>query len=99
MRLRVDAAHAQMRGAGREGQLERALSTHLGRAVRLSIEVGPLDGAESPTQRARRELAERRGAAARVLDRDPTVKHLRDAFSASVVEESVRAGGETDGET
>ena len=99
LRLRVDAAHAQMRGAGRESQLERALSTHLGRAVRLSIEVGPLDGAESPTQRARRELAERLGVAARVLDRDPTVKHLRDAFSASVIEESVRAGGETDGET
>jgi DNA polymerase-3 subunit gamma/tau len=99
LRLRVDAAHAQMRGAAREGQLERALSVHLGRAVRLSIEVGPLDGAESPTQRVRRELAERRGVAARALDQDPTVQHLRAVFSAAVVEESVRAGGENDVET
>jgi len=88
-----------MRGAAREGQLERALSVHLGRAVRLSIVVGPLDGAESPTQRVRRELAERRGVAARALDQDPTVQHLRAVFSAAVVEESVRAGGENDVET
>jgi DNA polymerase-3 subunit gamma/tau len=98
VRLRLDAAHAQMRGAAREAQLERALSERLGRPVRVAFEVGALESAESPAQRERREAVERRDAAARVLDGDATVQRLRDLFAATVVEESVRAGGEADGE-
>ena len=53
----------------------------------------------APAWGTERELAERRGVAARALDQDPTVQHLRAVFSAAVVEESVRAGGENDVET
>ncbi len=98
VRLRLDAAHAQMRGPAREAQLERALSERLGRPVRVVFEVGALESAESPAQRERRQAGERREAAARALEGDPTVQRLRDLFAATVVEESVRAEDEANGE-
>ena len=95
--LRLDPAHAQMRSPTREGQLEQTLGQYFGRAVRLVLEVGGPGGGESPAQVGRRQAAEKREGAARVLERDPTVQRLRDVFGATVVEESVRAEEEPDG--
>jgi len=92
LRLRLRQSHAQMRSPAREGQLEEALSAHYGKPVRLVIEVGE-GGGESPAQNQRRRSDERRAAAARALDRDPTVQSLRDMFGATVVPESVQPEG------
>jgi len=80
--------------AGNEARLRTALTEHLGRPVRLSLQVGAVSGdtAASRSDAARAVLQRQ---AEESLEADPFVRELKDLFGASVDPRSIRAvGGE-----
>jgi DNA polymerase-3 subunit gamma/tau len=90
-RLRLSHTHRhllQINKAGPE-KLQEALSAHLGRAVRVSVEVGEI-ATETPAQRNQAEKAERHAAAVASLEQDPFVRELIERFDATLEEASVK---------
>ena len=83
-RLRVDQDHSALLADGRDPALERALCGLLGREVRILIETGELP-AESAAQHRQRVEGERRSAARRLFEQDPTVRSLLDHFGGRVL--------------
>ena len=70
-------------------KLQEALGAHLGRAVRVAIEVGEI-ATETPAQRNQAEKAERHAAAVASLEQDPFVRELIERFDATLEEASVK---------
>ncbi len=73
----------------REERLQAALAEHLGRDVRLRIEVQRPTG-ETPAARQQREARERQAKARESIENDSNVRALIDKFDATVSPESIR---------
>lgn len=87
--LRVGAGHAGLRTERIEQQLGEALGRRLGRPVKLRFAVGDPPVA-TPAQHDARRQAERRQTAAQLIEQDPVVHELQDAFQARVRPDSIR---------
>jgi len=87
--LILDAPYAHLHGKDRERQVQEALATHLGRAVRIDIRVAKAES-ETPAAQVAREHNDRLRVAAESIASDPNVQALQDAFDARVNPNSVR---------
>ncbi|WP_136247541.1 DNA polymerase III subunit gamma/tau [Halomonas borealis] len=88
--LRLDPSQAAMQADVHVERIREALAT-AGFERRLSIADGPLpEGVETPRQRADRRLAERHAEALAVLQADPQIQKLQQAFGARLVENTVK---------
>jgi DNA polymerase-3 subunit gamma/tau len=92
LRLRLSETHRHLlqvnRGAAEKLQAE--ISAHLGRPVRVVIELGVV-ASETPAQRQQAERAERHAAAVAALEQDPFVREMIERFDATLLEASVRS--------
>jgi DNA polymerase-3 subunit gamma/tau len=90
MKLRLDPAHKSllMNKAPQE-KLQAALATYLGRPVRLSIEIGGLNG-ETPAQRAENVRSEKQNRAIASLEQDAFVRDMIETFDATINEQSIK---------
>jgi DNA polymerase III subunit gamma/tau len=87
--LVLDAKHAEIKTGNAEARLKRALSYHLGSAVRLRIEIAEhLD--ETPAQLASRNVAECQRAAETAIETDATVQAFKERFDAEIIRGSIR---------
>src|SRR6185369_16260947 len=91
-RLRLSETHRHLlqmnRGAAEK--LQADLSAHLGRPIRVVIEIGQV-ASETPAQRNQAERAERHAAAVAALEQDPFVREMIERFDATLLEASVRS--------
>jgi DNA polymerase-3 subunit gamma/tau len=87
--LCLDASHDTLLGENARAAIERALAAHLGRAVRLVIEVGRPD-TETPAARRAREEKESHARAVAALRADGNVQSLVDELGAELRVETVR---------
>jgi len=90
VKLRLNPTHKSllMNKAPQE-KLQAELSAYLGRAVRLSIEIGALAG-ETPAQRASTEKSERHNRAIAALEQDAFVRDMIETFDATINEQSIK---------
>ena len=89
VRLRLAPEHRQLAAGRGRARLEKALAAHLGRPLKLAIDIAERD-AETPAEIERRKAAERRRQAAEDLERDPGVRALMDAFGGRIEPDSVQ---------
>jgi DNA polymerase-3 subunit gamma/tau len=89
IRLRLDARSQQLRTRQIEEKLVQALSRHLGRAVRLQIDVVEAS-VETPALQQARATDERLESARSALNEDPLVRAVKERLGGSVVAESVK---------
>ncbi len=90
VRLSMDTAHAHLLSPARLQQLETALCEHFRRKLKIDLAREKLLAKESPAQRQKREALERQQRAVDSIEADANVKALRDAFGATVSEETIR---------
>ncbi len=90
-KLRLGSTHRHLLSVNRAAgdKIRSELGRHLGREMRLSIEVGEIAG-ETPAQRDQQVRAEQHAAAVASLERDPFVRELIERFDATLLESSVR---------
>ncbi|THF65936.1 DNA polymerase III subunit gamma/tau, partial [Pseudothauera nasutitermitis] len=91
VRLRLSSAHRHlldMTPAGAE-RLQEALGAHLGRALRIRVDIGEIADA-TPAQRDQAEKRARHVQAVAALEADPFVRELIERFDATLLEETVR---------
>jgi DNA polymerase-3 subunit gamma/tau len=90
IKLRLNPAHKSllMNKAPQE-KLQAALATHLGRPVRLAIEIGDLNG-ETPAQRAESARTEKQNRAIESLEQDAFVRDMIETFDATINEQSIK---------
>jgi DNA polymerase III subunit gamma/tau len=90
-RLRLSETHRHLlqmnRGAAEKLQAE--LSAHLGRPLRIAIEIGQV-ASETPAQRNQAERAQQHATAVAALEQDPFVREMIERFDATLLEASVR---------
>ena len=91
MVLRLSSAHRHLLQLNRgiSEKLQAELSDHFGAPLRVSIEVGDIEGV-TPAQRDQAERAVRHAAAVASLEKDPFVRELIERFDATLLEESVK---------
>jgi DNA polymerase-3 subunit gamma/tau len=89
VRLRLGPEHRPLASGGGVKRLEEALSQHLGRALKLQIDVSERCS-DSPAEIARRDSELRRREAVRTLQSDPGVIAIMDAFGGSIEPDSIR---------
>jgi DNA polymerase-3 subunit gamma/tau len=90
IKLRLNPAHKSllMNKAPQE-KLQAALATYLGRPVRLTIEIGDLNG-ETPAQRAESVRTEKQNRAIESLEQDAFVRDMIETFDATISEQSIK---------
>jgi DNA polymerase-3 subunit gamma/tau len=90
IRLRLDPAHKSlvMNKAPQE-KLQAALATHFGRPLKLTIDIGELNG-ETPAQRAQNARTERQNRAIESLEQDAFVRDMIETFDATISEQSIK---------
>ncbi len=79
-----------MRTARIEEQLQQALRDRFGSDLRLVISEKVLEGTETPRARQSREEQQRLDEARQVIESDPDVQALCDAFDATIIQDSIR---------
>jgi DNA polymerase-3 subunit gamma/tau len=90
VRLRLNPAHKSLLiNKAPQEKLQAELSAHLGRPVKLSIEIGELAG-ETPAQRASNARAEKQNRAIAALEQDAFVRDMIDTFDATINEQSIK---------
>jgi DNA polymerase-3 subunit gamma/tau len=90
MKLRLDPAHKSLlMQKAPQDKLQAALATYLGRPVRLTIEIGTLDG-ETPAQRAENARTEKQNRAIESLEQDTFVRDMIETFGATINEQSIK---------
>ncbi|RPI45966.1 MAG: DNA polymerase III subunit gamma/tau [Betaproteobacteria bacterium] len=89
LELRVAAAHKHLLEKGPQERLRAAIEEHLGRSIRLKIEVGDPVG-HTPAQLDEQERRSRLESATQALNADPFVRELVDGFGAQVVPDSIK---------
>jgi len=89
VRVRLAPEHRLLASGGGVKRLEEALSQHLGRALKLQVDVSERCS-DSPAEIARRDSELRRREAARTLQSDPGVIAIVDAFGGSIEPDSIR---------
>ena len=91
LQLRLSVAHRHLldmnRGAAE--RIQDQLSTALGRALKVRIEIGDIAG-ETPAQRDAIERRARHAEAVAALEADPFVRELIERFDATLVESTVK---------
>ncbi|MDR5868053.1 DNA polymerase III subunit gamma/tau [Halomonas koreensis] len=88
--LRLDPSQAAMQAEVHVERIREALDA-AGFPRRVSVADGPLpEGVETPRQQADRLAAERHARAVEVLQADPQVRKLQEAFGARLIETSVK---------
>jgi DNA polymerase-3 subunit gamma/tau len=75
--------------AGAEGRLRAALSEHFGRAIGLTVELGPTSGATAAVRSEQARAAQLKQAE-EAIRADPVVRELIDRFGAAVDPGSIR---------
>jgi DNA polymerase III subunit gamma/tau len=94
VRLRLDRRSESLRTSATEERLAQALSRQFGAAVRLVIERDeasqPAEIVDTPARREARATEAQLAQARATLEADPTVRALREKFSATVQAESVK---------
>jgi DNA polymerase-3 subunit gamma/tau len=94
VRLRLDRRSESLRTSATEERLAQALSRHFGAPLRLLIERDeagqPAEIADTPARREARATEAQLAQARAALEADPTVRALRERFSATVQPESVK---------
>jgi len=90
--LRLDARGEALRTRQQESRLAEAVSRLAGRNVRLEFEVSA-EAVDTPARAQEREQESRLEQARLALDRDPTVKALKDRFGAVVHPDSIKPVG------
>jgi DNA polymerase-3 subunit gamma/tau len=90
IKLRLNPAHKSllMNKAPQE-KLQAALATYLGRPIRLTIEIGDLNG-ETPAQRAENARTEKQNRAIESLEQDAFVRDMIETFDATISEQSIK---------
>ena len=90
IKLRLNPAHKSllMNKAPQE-KLQAALATYHGRPVRLTIEIGDLNG-ETPAQRAESARTEMQNRAIESLEQDAFVRDMIETFDATINEQSIK---------
>ncbi len=90
-KLRLSHTHRHLLQINKGGaeKLQDALTAHLGRPVRVAIEIGEI-ATETPAQRNQAEKAVRHAAAVASLEQDPFVRELIERFDATLEEASVK---------
>ena len=89
IRLRLDARSQQLRTRQIEEKLVQALARHLGRSVRLQIDVVEAS-VETPARQQARATDEKLESARSALNEDPLVRAVKERLGGSVVAESVK---------
>ncbi|MBI4757319.1 MAG: DNA polymerase III subunit gamma/tau [Betaproteobacteria bacterium] len=90
VRLRLSPAHRSLLlNRMPQDRLQTALQQYLGRAVKLSVEVGEPQG-QTPAQRLRDEKQERFEQAVTALEEDRFVRDSIELFDATLSEESIK---------
>jgi DNA polymerase-3 subunit gamma/tau len=90
IRLRLDPAHKSLLiNKAPQEKLQAALAAHFGRAMKLSIEIGELNG-ETPAQRAESARSERHTRAIEALEQDAFVRDMIETFDATISEQSIK---------
>ncbi len=86
--LTLDEGHAHLRNDAVEERLAAALSRHLGKKIRLTVQCGSPPG-ETPAAGQERLRSQRQQAAAEAISQDHAVQMLQETFSARILEESI----------
>jgi DNA polymerase-3 subunit gamma/tau len=92
LRLRLDARGEALRTRQQEQRLAQALSRAAGRELRLDLEVA-VDPGDTPARADEREQQARLVQAREALERDPTVRALKDRLGAVIQPDSVKPVG------
>jgi DNA polymerase-3 subunit gamma/tau len=92
LRLKLDARGEALRTRQQEQKLAQALSRALGRDLRLDFEVAE-DAGDTPARSDARQQQARVEQAREALERDPTVRALKDRFGAVIQPDSVKPVG------
>jgi DNA polymerase-3 subunit gamma/tau len=87
--LRLAPAHKHLADKGPQERLRTAVEEHLGRSVRLKIDVAEPLG-QTPAQRSEIDRQNRLAEAAQSIDADPFVRELVDDLGARVVPDSIK---------
>jgi len=87
--LRLASAHKHLADKGPQERLRTAFEEHLGRAVRLKIDIGDPLG-QTPAQRDEIDRRNKLANAAEALDADPFVRELVDDLGARVLPDSIK---------
>ncbi len=88
--LAIGQEHAHLATDAQRARLESALGEHLGRPIRLHLEVRSERPAATPAQAQRDERARRLAEAREALARDPGLQALTETFDATLEEDSIR---------
>lgn len=88
--LALDPEYAQLRTPQVEGTLERALSDHLQRPIKLVISLDTGGVEETPAMRHQRAQQERQKTAELTIAEDENVKAIQELFGAQIIPGSVR---------
>ncbi len=87
--LRLAPAHKHLADKGPQERLRAAVEEHLGRSVRLRIDIAEPKG-QTPAQIDDQARRNKLASAAQSLDADPFVRELVDDFGARVVPDSIK---------
>ncbi|MFO8024561.1 DNA polymerase III subunit gamma/tau [Thiohalophilus sp.] len=88
LKLALDQTGAPLYTRDRQASLQQQLSEYFGQPIKLSIEVGQVEG-ETPARREARERDERQSAAVASIENDANVKNLMETFDARINTASV----------
>ncbi|MDR9437402.1 MAG: DNA polymerase III subunit gamma/tau [Thiohalophilus sp.] len=83
LKLALDQTGAPLYTKERQASLQQQLSEYFGQPIKLSIEVGQVEG-ETPARREARERDERQSAAVEAIENDANVKNLMETFDARI---------------
>lgn len=92
--LLLDESGVSLQGNSAEAQLEKALASYLGRALKLRIQTTQLQE-ETPEKRQVRRVAEKQAAAEEAIRNDSFVRQLQETFGATIVPGSIHPRTET----
>jgi len=87
--LRLAPAHKHLADKGPQERLRSAIEEHLGRGIRLKIEIADPLG-QTPAQLDEIDRRDKLANAAQALDADPFVRELVDDFGARVMPDSIK---------
>ena len=86
--LLLDPGHQQLLSSRTEEKLQQALQKHVGKAIKLTINVQQAD-AETPAVQLNKARENRQQAAVDAIAADETVQALKDTFDARVIPGSI----------
>ena len=86
--LHLDPAHSALFNASQQQRLSDGLNLHLGRSIKLQIEVIKPEQ-ETPAQANARKRIERQRQAEEAIKSDPLIRQMIEQFGASIRPDSI----------